>query len=188
MDVPLVIWKGSSLDPFYYMFSCLSCPRLFLSPNPYRSAVHPADIKVTVWSEVTCAECAEQSYNGATPVVACAGDEAGASTPPPSSGGVGVGSGDDDKDDDGGNGNGDVVAPTAPPTTVTVVVDGEKGLLAVCTFEVGVCVARRASRANSSFAVKLNGTYKVCPDGASLLFRLAYHTHQSFGVYCEFVL
>lgn len=128
----------SALVPSIYS-SVLSSASLFLSVSP--SAGHPADIKVTVWSEITCAECTEQAYNGAVPVVACASDEEGAVTPSPSSAGVGVGVGDDDDAAAGGeggsvgddDGSGAVAAPTAQPTApptaaATAVVDGELGL------------------------------------------------------------
>ena len=134
--------KGSFLSgpPLRFVFA--ATPLLFCSfhfPLSHsRSAGHPADIKVTAWSEVTCADCAEQSYNGATPVVGCSGEEAGtgAGTPSPSSAGAGVGVGDDDAavgvdgGDDGGNG--EVAAPTAPPTTATIAVDGELGCCEWC--------------------------------------------------------
>lgn len=39
-------------------------------------AEHPADIKVTTWSEVTCEGCSELTYSGDQPAVSCSyGDE-----------------------------------------------------------------------------------------------------------------
>lgn len=92
-------------------------------------AEHPADIKVTTWSQVSCAECEEEAFNGATPVVVCPADDSSTtsstSTGETDDGGVGG------ADDDGSVGDGGVVGEeqTAPPTTVgtpEVVVDGEE--------------------------------------------------------------
>ncbi|CAM9805739.1 unnamed protein product, partial [Laminaria digitata] len=46
-------------------------------------AQHPADIKVSTWTQVTCATCAEQTYSGNMPKVECF--VAGAPSPSPPS-------------------------------------------------------------------------------------------------------
>lgn len=70
-------------------------------------AEHPADFEVSTWSEVTCATCEEQDYDGEQPSVSCFyGDIE--STPTPS---AGSGSGEDDY-----SGDDSVVSPS--PTSV----------------------------------------------------------------------
>ncbi|CAB1104251.1 unnamed protein product [Ectocarpus sp. CCAP 1310/34] len=70
-------------------------------------ASHPADIKVTAWSEVTCEGCEEQAFNGAVPAVACTSDNSLA-TPSPSAASTSTaddtsnGGGGDSATDDGG--------------------------------------------------------------------------------------
>lgn len=103
-------------------------------------AEHPADIQVDVWSEVTCAECPEQSYNNAVPVVVCASDNDDDSLSSASSGGSGSG-GDVAPQTTpaptltsapaaaGGDGG---VAQTPAPTAAAPVVDGEREGFRTC--------------------------------------------------------
>ncbi|CAM9706660.1 unnamed protein product [Scytosiphon promiscuus] len=108
-------------------------------------AEHPADIRVTTWSQVSCAECDEEAFNGSTPAVVCPGDDSsstsstsaeqtdgdggyGTDDDTASSGQVGGGVVDDDDASGGGVGDGAGVGEeaTAPPTPVAspeVVVD-----------------------------------------------------------------
>lgn len=92
-------------------------------------AEHPADIQVATWSEVTCAGCQEQSYNGVVPTVACASDDESYSTASSGSGG-----GDDVASQTPApttastpvvGGGDDVAAQTPVPTASPPVVDGE---------------------------------------------------------------
>lgn len=57
-------------------------------------ALHPADIKVSTWEQVTCAECSEQTYNGDMPEIECFTPSA--SSPSPSSPAVSTSAEDDD--------------------------------------------------------------------------------------------
>lgn len=55
---------------------------IFCKPQVSDCAQHPADIKVNTWTQVTCADCSEQTYNGDMPEVECFIPPA--STPSPS--------------------------------------------------------------------------------------------------------
>ncbi|CAM9794205.1 unnamed protein product [Ascophyllum nodosum] len=84
-------------------------------------AEHPADIKVTTWSNKTCATCDEEVYTGAQPEISCFedGSTVGVTSTTTSSSSIGDGSGSGSGSGTGeGGGSGDESSATPVPTPV----------------------------------------------------------------------
>lgn len=91
-------------------------------------AEHPADIKVSTWSEVTCATCDEQDYNGEQPSVSCFDGDI-ESTPTPSTGtGTGSDSEGRDEGEDGDDDYGDESLVSPVPSSVGSEDDDDEGM------------------------------------------------------------